>query len=84
MGPAAVSISCADNYYPAAVKSGEHAPLTVRIADHSAKTEDGRSTFDWRKLKGEFKTLDEAKAAAVHALEKYPHFVPTKEEPKEG
>jgi hypothetical protein len=68
----AAHIYCDDSYVPANAKSGEHRELTVTIADYSAHND----SFKWRTLKARFKTLDEAKAAAVAALEKHPDFIP--------
>jgi hypothetical protein len=71
-GDSAAQISCTDGYYPSDVKRGTHAPLTVRVADHSV------TPHGWRKIKGEFATLDAAKAAVAAILTKYPHFQPKK------
>lgn len=50
-------IRCADEYVPARVRSGQHAPLTLRVADHSVKP------WKWITLTGTHPTLPEAKAA---------------------
>lgn len=63
-------IVCDDEYKPAKVKTGNHGPLTVRVADHSV------DPWQWRKLKAQFATLDQAKAGLTDFLVKYPHFVP--------
>lgn len=34
-GSVAACISCEDDYCPRDVREGKHAPLTVRVADHS-------------------------------------------------
>jgi hypothetical protein len=68
----AVAIYCDDSYVPAHARSGQHQELTVRVADYSANN----GSFEWRTLKTRFKTLDEAKACGLAALEKYSHFVP--------
>jgi hypothetical protein len=80
-GKIAVAIRCEDSYVPANVKSGEHKPLDVLIADWNNETTDGRPTFRWRKLKKQFATLGEAKTAATEFLAKHPEFHP-KDEPK--
>ena len=75
-GKPALSISCEDAYRPANVKTGDHGPLIVRIAQHhtdpAVKAEKG--AFTWRKLKSEFKTLDEAKKAGEKAVKNHPEF----------
>lgn len=65
------SISCEDEYISARVKTGEHKPLKVRlaIANKEEKREE-LGTWSWRTLKGEFKTLKEAKEAANSFYEK--------------
>lgn len=52
------NISCADDYIPANVKIGRHASLKIRLAIKNG------TSFDWKTLKGEFLTLDQAKEAA--------------------
>lgn len=68
----AIAIYCADSYTPANVKEGRHAELMVNIADYSVEGQG----FKWRTLKARFKTLDEAKAAGIRALEAHPDFLP--------
>jgi hypothetical protein len=72
----AVHISCEDDYVPWRVKTGEHAELTVRVADHSAKP-----CWQWRTLKKRCKTLQEAKDLVETFLAQFPQFIPvTKQE----
>jgi len=75
-GDPAVSIYSTDEYRPADAKSGQHAPLTVMIADWGLSPEEKakRGAFVWRKMKGEFKTLAEAKAAAEKLLAANPQI----------
>jgi hypothetical protein len=75
-GDPAVSIYSTDEYRPADAKSGQHAPLTVMIADWGLSPEEKakRGAFVWRKMKGEFKTLAEAKAAAEKLLTANPQI----------
>ena len=63
----AVAIYCVDDYVPADVKSGHHAPLIIRIADYSS----GKS-FEWIQLKTRGSNLVEAKQIATNFLNKYP------------
>ena len=67
----AASIECEDSYRPADARNGTHAPLIVRVADYSAKP-----TWTWRKMKGQFATLAEAKAAFEALLAKTPTLIP--------
>ncbi len=68
-GRCAAMIQCDDSYVPAAAREGNHAPLSVYIADYSA----GKS-FKWRKLKLTAATLDEAKAIAANFWSKRPEL----------
>jgi hypothetical protein len=70
----AAAISCEDEYYPRDVRGGKHAPLTVRIADYG--TPNGNCLWSWRKLKGTFATLDEAKSAFARVLAALPQIAP--------
>lgn len=65
------SIHCEDEYRPAQAKSGEHNPLEIRIADHSASP-----SWTWRKLKARAATLDEAKALVKNFLEQHQEMMP--------
>lgn len=54
---------CADEYTPARVKVGGHAPLKIYVAIRNEdRAKDG--AFTWRALKGEWRTLAEAKVVA--------------------
>ena len=66
----AVVLICEDDYRPANVKTGRHAPIQIKIADFS------RGTRVWRKVLKEAKTLEEAKAIAEEAVKNYPDFKP--------
>lgn len=70
-GSPAARIECDDRYVPANARSGNHAPLTLWIADHSAKP-----NWAWRKAKSTFATLQEAKDAVTDLLKKNPQCVP--------
>ena len=67
----AVGFSCSDDYTPSSVKEGRHAPIRVRIAVRQGR----KVSFDWRHLKGEFKTLDDAKSYALRFLNANPHVL---------
>lgn len=67
---ACACIYCADDYSIRRAKSGNHAELEVRVANHSQKP------WRWATLKNRFKTLDEAKAAVIKVLARYPEFIP--------
>ena len=68
----AAAIYCSASYDPSQAKTGDHPPLTLMIADHSVPG----PGFTWRKVKGEFKTLQEAKDKAEELIEKYPNIHP--------
>ena len=67
------SIACDDDYTPERAKSGRHAPLKVRITNWNCDPKFG--SFQWLTAKGEFATLDEAKAHLDVLIEKFPHFL---------
>lgn len=70
-GDIAAAVFCGtEDYSPAKARDGGHGPLAVRVADHSA------ASFIWRRLKGEFATLDEAKKAVASCLAAHPEFAP--------
>jgi hypothetical protein len=76
-GNPAVMIRCEDSYRLSDAKSGDHAPLKVYIADHSIReTNKEAAAFEWKRVKGEFKTLVDAKKAAIEVYERYPAFWP--------
>lgn len=64
-------IQCKDDYTPFRAKSGQHAPLIVRICDHSV------SPFKWCTMKAQHKTLVEAKAALAAYIEAHPEVMPS-------
>jgi hypothetical protein len=68
----ALYIECEDSYVPANVKTGNHKELVVLVADYSVE----QGTFQWRRLKARFKTLDEAKAAGERFLNAHPEMQP--------
>ena len=63
-------IQCKDDYTPARAKGGQHAPLIVRVCDHSV------SPFKWLTIKAQHKTLDDAKAALAAFIEAHPEVMP--------
>lgn len=67
--PAAM-ITCEDEYRPRDVKTGNHAPLNVFIADHREQA------WKWRKLKKQAVDLGEAKRLVDQALNQHPEFQP--------
>jgi hypothetical protein len=72
-GTIAAAVYCTDkqhDYNARKAAAGDHAPLIVMVADHSA------TPWRWRKLKGEFTTLAQAKAALEKLLELYPRLIP--------
>jgi hypothetical protein len=54
------AIHCEDDYTPHRVKTGAHKPLTLRVAIYNTRLQ----SFEWRKMKRTYATLDELKAAA--------------------
>lgn len=75
-GDPALSIACDDSYTSARAKSGQHAPLTLSIAQWPETRIDGQSSFTWRRLKQRFSTLAEAKAAGEQFINGHPDYVP--------
>lgn len=63
-------IQCNDNYTPARAKGGQHAPLTVRVCDHSV------SPFKWLTIKAQHKTFDDAKTALAAFIGTHPEVTP--------
>lgn len=66
----AVQLICEDDYSASAVKSGQHAPIKIWVADHS------KHPWKWRAAKGESKTLAEAKAKAQQIIDQFPALHP--------
>jgi hypothetical protein len=67
-GRPAAAIYCEDSYEPANARTGKHAPLSVRVADHSV------TPWKWRTVKQRFATLQEAKDGITKLLEQFPKF----------
>lgn len=63
-------IQCKDDYTPHRARSGQHAPLTLRICDHSV------TPFKWRTLKARYATLLDAKAALAVFIEAHSEVCP--------
>lgn len=74
-GIPAIQLSCHDEYVPALVKTGRHAPIIIRVADRRPETLEKKKTWVWRKLKAEAATLEEAKAIAQRFVDENPDFV---------
>ena len=73
----AARIRCEDEYIPANVKTENHKPLKVYVADWSNRERDPKGTaFIWLKVKGEFVTLKQAKDAAEKIINKYEYLRP--------
>lgn len=74
----AVMLQCEDDYAPYRVRSNDHKPLTVYVAQHyiMESTPDKRWSFKWRKLVAHATTLEEAKALATKAIGAHPEFWP--------
>jgi len=74
---AAVALYCKNEYCPADVKTGDHAPITIRVAQWRPKEERAKKgAFTWRQFKKQAKTLKEAKELAKAFLEAHPEFHP--------
>lgn len=71
-GQLAAAIACEDEYKPANVREGKHAPLKVYVYDYS----DGVQHRICRVLIRQFATLDEAKATAERFLINHPEYAP--------
>lgn len=70
----ACAIACADSYSSEKAKLGAHGPLTVFIADYTPPEDENDAMWRWKKLDKKYKTLAEAKAAAVKELKEHPEF----------
>ena len=66
----AASINCEEPYNTQRAKSGNHSPLILRIAVYNG------GSFVWRRVKGEFKTLEDAKKRFEELVEKFPAITP--------
>lgn len=69
-GEPAAMLHSEDEYNPADVKTGNHKPLTLRVADHS------QTPWQWRKAKGQFSTLQQAKDAFNSIVKQHPEIMP--------
>ena len=59
-----------EDYYPSLVKTGSNAPLFVRVAIYSISI----NSFEWKRLKGTFETLQQAKDAFKNFAETHPDY----------
>ncbi len=69
-GRPAASLYCEDAYVPKNVKTGNHAPLEIRIARYTD------SKFVWLKLTKKAETLQEAKQAVEYFINKHLDWIP--------
>lgn len=70
-------ITCADDYVPSKVKTGDHAELSLWAADWRKNDGSDGGSFTWRRLKARAATLDEAKRIAQRFLDDHPEiFIP--------
>lgn len=67
-GSIAAQIKCEDDYKPRSIETGDHRLLKVNFTDYSVE---GRP---WRRLKIEFKTLDDAKLAFENFIKHNPKY----------
>ena len=73
-GAYAATLSCADEYVPAKVKSGDHSEIIIRVALHGVNPpESGLKTAT---LKRRAATLKEAKQIVVDFYNAKPQYVP--------
>lgn len=75
-GTMAARIDCGDDYKPANVREGKHGELTLYLADYSDRGP-GASAWKWVRVIKTFKTVAEAKEAAVKLYEKFPKYLPS-------
>ena len=68
--PAAM-IRCGSDYTAVKASTGEHEPLTLFVADHSATP-----SWKWRRLNRSFTTLAECKDFLADFLPKHPELMP--------
>lgn len=75
--PAAI-LMCEEDYIPANVKKGNHAPISIAVADWSNRDRNGAdaAAFVYKKLKQQFHLIEDAKAAAERALDQHIQFQP--------
>jgi len=72
---AAAYLSCEDSYAPWRVREGKHGPIIIRVADWNVSKE-RHGAFEWRRLKKEAKTLEEAKEIVLDFWKKNPIKMP--------
>lgn len=65
-GAVAASILCETEYIPSQMKTGNHSPLTLMIADYSFYP------YKWARLKTSFATLQELKDAFQKFIDAHP------------
>jgi len=63
-GEMMIMLRSEDSYNPRSIASGDHAPIRVSVADRRPEHNEVKNGFTCKRLKGEFATLSEAKAAA--------------------
>ncbi len=81
-GEHAFAIECDDAYTPARARGEQsHGPLKLLIADRRDAYTNGKGAWTVRRLKTEFKTLEDVKAAAEMVLAKHSEFFVIKEAP---
>ena len=74
-GAICAHIVCEDEYRPERARTGKHRPLTLRVANHSVRP------WQWMRARGQFATLDEAKAALARILATAPSLAPPEHRP---
>ena len=65
-----VTLYCEDEYVPADIRSGNHGPIKVHVANRHTD----RPQFTWRTLKQRATTLAEAKELAQDFFDRNPKF----------
>jgi hypothetical protein len=82
-GPIAARIECEDEYVPSKVRTGDHAELSVYVAQWSRTEEDWKryGGLVWRRLKKRAATLQEAKRLAESAIKAHPNMIPKEVQP---
>jgi hypothetical protein len=73
-GSIAALLSCTDEYVPALVREGKHAPITITVC-HYNHPEAGNSSKRFR-LKKQAATLDEAKQMVQAFYDSHPDWLP--------
>jgi len=64
-------IRCSNSYSINKAKTGNHSPLSLYVAIENYKE---NSTWCWRKIKGEFKTIKEAKNGFASFVKNNPNI----------